>query len=146
MKGRRQVPDVFVFQIGDALPAHVRHRHPDRQTKNERAIDQTPPVLRARGVMLVNVQRVLVHRHQAEPGVVVFSDGPSGPMFVNIADVEFFKISPVIHFSFPEILPPRSSFLRGRYLTGYFSTNRLAMTSRCNSLVPLPITSSGASW
>src|SRR5262245_50923514 len=39
----------------------------------------------------------------------------------------------------------RSSFLRGCYLIGYFSTNRFAMTSRCNSFVPPPITSSGAS-
>jgi hypothetical protein len=39
--------------------------------------------------MLINVQRVLVHRHQAEPGVVVLGDGASGPMFVNIADGEF---------------------------------------------------------
>src|SRR5262249_12493112 len=38
-----------------------------------------------------------------------------------------------------------SSFLRGSYLIGYFSTNRLAMTSRCSSFVPPPITSSGAS-
>src|SRR5215475_8353930 len=42
-------------------------------------------------------------------------------------------------------LPSRPSFIRSRYLTGYFSTNRLAMTSRCNSFVPPPITSSGAS-
>src|SRR5215475_5099757 len=39
----------------------------------------------------------------------------------------------------------RSSFLRGCYLIGYFSTSLLAITSRCNSFVPPPITRSGAS-
>src|SRR5262249_40828542 len=44
------------------------------------------------------------------------------------------------------LLPPFvSSFLRGCYLIGYFSTNRLAITSRCSSLVPPPMISSGAS-
>src|SRR5262249_6253177 len=39
MKCRRQMPDVFIFEVGDAFSADIRDRHPNRQTENERSVD-----------------------------------------------------------------------------------------------------------
>jgi hypothetical protein len=39
------------------------------------------------------MQRVLVHGHQTEPGIVELSDGPSWPMLKNLAYLKFLEIT-----------------------------------------------------
>src|SRR2546426_8041341 len=47
VKSRRMVLDALVFEISDAAPAHIRHRHADRQAEDESPVDQPLAMLRA---------------------------------------------------------------------------------------------------
>ena len=77
-------------------------------------------------VVLVDEQRILVHGQQREPGIVMFRDGAPRPVFINRAELKFFVMASETH-------------------CWYFFNKFRAMINRCSSLVPPPITTSGAS-
>jgi hypothetical protein len=41
----------------------------------------------------IDMQRMLVHGHQTEPGIVELSNGSPGPMLKNLAYLKFLEIS-----------------------------------------------------
>jgi hypothetical protein len=45
------------------------------------------------GVFGVEMQGMLVHGQQGEPGVIGFGDGPAGAMFIDIANLEILVIA-----------------------------------------------------
>jgi hypothetical protein len=52
--------------------------------------------------VVIEVDRVAVHRHQSEPGVVEIANGPPGPMLDDLPDGEVVEVGAVLH---GEILP-----------------------------------------
>src|ERR1700682_2944008 len=119
--------EALVAEVRDGFAAGVGHAHSYCQAEHQRLNYRTTSAR----VVRIDVQRMLVHRQQREPDVIVLGDGPAGPMLVDVAGLELLVIAPERH---RQVLSLR--YLRSRLR---------AMISRCSSLVPPPITSSGAS-
>src|ERR1039457_3765598 len=129
-KQRLLESDEIVAEVCDGFAAGVAHAHADREAEDQSIDHGAPPERLPLREMFVDEERVLIHRQQREPGVVVLRDGAARPMFVDGSNVEFFVITAeVVH----------------RYSSRYFSIRRFAMMRRCSSFVPPPITTSGAS-
>ena len=92
-------------QIGNGLLAHVRDTHSRNNGKREARVHQRLAELTMLGIFLIEVQRMLVHRQQREPDIVVLGDRATGAMLVNIADLKVLKV-PSVGFS----VPVRSNF------------------------------------
>ena len=84
-----------ILQRLNRAPAHVRLAHPNHQTDDDRPLHQPLAMLRSRRIMLVDMQRVLVHAQQAEQRVVELSDGPAGPVPKRLARFQFFEVAAV---------------------------------------------------
>ena len=86
------------LEVGDRLAADVRHRHAEQQRVDVVADDD---VLAEVGGLLrvvdVQVQRVVVHREQAEQVVVVLGDRLAGPVLVDRADLELLVVPTELH-------------------------------------------------
>ena len=81
-----------------ALPAHVGHRHAEQQRVDVVADDDVPAeVGRRLRVVGVQVQRVVVHRQQAEQVVVVLRDRLARPVLVDGADLELLVVAAELH-------------------------------------------------
>ena len=52
-------------------------------------------MLRAGGIMLIDVHRMLVHAEQAEEGVVEFRDGTTGPVLKHLSGLQFLEAAAV---------------------------------------------------
>src|SRR3954469_1602503 len=92
---RRRVLELLRGEIGDGLAADVGDAHPERQRVHERPDDDVAPLLRLRRVDVVDVQRVVVHRQQAEQVVVAFGDRLRRPVLVDVADFEVLEVAAV---------------------------------------------------
>src|SRR5438105_7288868 len=89
--------------------------------------------LRFRGIGGIEMQRMLVHRQQGEPGVVGLADRPPGPVLIDIAEREILEIAagagaPAPRRDFPgdcdhAVLPARI-WLRLRITTETQTTQR----------------------
>src|SRR5260221_4734429 len=90
---------VFVFEpvdleVGDRLPRDVGHAHAERQRVNQVADHHVLPELGPfRRVGGVEVERVMVHRDQAEEVVVVLGDRLPRPVPVGRADLELLQVA-----------------------------------------------------
>ena len=93
MKHGSSVAQRFDFEIGDRAPADVGDAHPKRQRVNEVPDDDVllEMGLRLR-VVLVRVQRMVVHRDHAEEVVVVLGDRLARPVLVDVADLEVLEV------------------------------------------------------
>src|SRR3954453_14317180 len=92
---RGGVLELLRGEVRDRLAADVGDAHPERQRVDERADDDVAPLLGLRGVHVVDVQRVVVHRQQAEEVVVALGDGLRRPVLVDGADLELLEVAPV---------------------------------------------------
>src|SRR5580658_5225922 len=92
-EGRTGMPHRFVLEVRDRILAHVLHAHADHRRHHEQPVDERPSMLRGGSVGGVEMERVGVHRHQREPGVVEVRDGAAGPMLENLAGVEILEIA-----------------------------------------------------
>src|SRR5437764_9105745 len=90
-----RVLELFRGQVRDRLPAHVAHRHPQRERIDERANDDIAPLLGFGRVHVVDVERVVVHGYQAEEMIVGLRHRLGGPVLVHGADLELLEIAPV---------------------------------------------------
>src|SRR5262245_23409931 len=99
-------PDVGPAEVRDRLLAHVGDAHADDQRDRERAADDALPELARLRVLLVEVQRVGVHRQEREPDVVGLRDRATWAVLVHVADREVLVIAaegfPVAFF--PDLL------------------------------------------
>src|SRR2546421_2797636 len=86
--------DVGPAEIGNRFLAHVADAHARQQCHRERRGDDAAAELGVARILLVEVERVLVHGEQREPGVVGLRDGASRPMLVDVADREVLIIAP----------------------------------------------------
>ena len=82
-------------RLAIALPDTSLTDMPERQRVDERAHDDVAALLRLARVDVVEVQRVVVHRDQAEEVVVRLGHGLGGPVLVHGADLELLQIAPV---------------------------------------------------
>ena len=81
-----------------ALPLTSGHRHAQQQGVDVVAHDDVlAEVGRLLGVVDVHVQRVMVHREQAEQVVVVLGDRLAGPVLVHGADLELLVVPAELH-------------------------------------------------
>ncbi len=86
------------LEVGDGLARDVRHRHAEQQRVDVVADDDVLPELgRPLGVVGVEVQRVVVHRQQAEEVVVVLRDRLAGPVPVDRTDLELLVAASELH-------------------------------------------------
>jgi hypothetical protein len=81
-----------------ALPTDVGDRHAEQDRIHIVADDDVLAELRGLlGVVRVEVQRVVVHRQQAEEVVVILGDGLAGPVLVGGPDLELLVAAPELH-------------------------------------------------
>src|SRR6478735_6842434 len=98
VEGRRDVAQRLDLEVGDGLARHVRHRHAEEQRVDVVPDDDVLPELRRpRGVVGVEVERVVVHRQQAEEVVVVLRDRLAGPVPVDRTDLELLVAASELH-------------------------------------------------
>jgi len=93
MKDRRDVLDLLILEIGDRASADIGDAHPDNNAENQRPNHQALPMLQLAGVVRIDVKRILIHRQQAEPGVIGLADRASRPVFEDLAGFKFFVVS-----------------------------------------------------
>ncbi len=84
-----------VARFAIALPRHVGDAHAEREAVDERPDDDVAPLLGLLRVHVVDVQRVVVHRDQAEQVVVCLGHRLRGPVLVHGADLELLEVAPV---------------------------------------------------
>ena len=84
-----------VARFAIALPETSRDAHAERERVDERADDDVAALLGLRRVDVVDVQRVVVHRDQAEQVVVGLGDRLRGPVLVDGADLELLEVAAV---------------------------------------------------
>ena len=75
VEDRRGVRELLGGEVGDRLARHVRDAHAERERVDERADDDVAALLRLRRVHVVDVERVVVHRDEAEEVVVGLGHG-----------------------------------------------------------------------
>src|SRR5262249_53384768 len=75
----------------DRLLADIGDAHAGDNRQSQAAVDDRPAEFRFRRVGGIEVQRVLVHRQEREPGVVGLADRAPGAMLINIADRELLE-------------------------------------------------------
>lgn len=97
VKNRPDVLDFAVVQVGDRPAAHVRDAHADHDAEYQRPDDQALTVLRASGVVGIDMDGVLVHGQQREPSVIGFTDRPPRPVLEDLPDFELVKVPSVWH-------------------------------------------------
>src|SRR5262245_20219068 len=81
-------------EVGDGLLAHVGDAHPGNNGERQARVDQRSLELGTGAVGGVDVQGMLVHRQQGEPGVVGLGEGAPGAVLVDVADLEFLVVAP----------------------------------------------------
>ena len=74
------VSDPLVLQIGDGLSGRVSHAHPDHEADHQGAHDQYPAMLMLLHIVLVDVQRIRVHREEGELMIVRLGDRLAWPV------------------------------------------------------------------
>ena len=82
-------------EVGDRLAGDVADAHAERERVDERADDDVALLLRLGRVHVVEVQRVVVHRDQAEQVVVGLGHRLGGPVLVDVADLELLEVAAV---------------------------------------------------
>src|SRR5262245_18496358 len=82
---------LLVLEVRERVLADVAHAHPDREREDERAVHETAAVLALAREVLVDVERVRVHREEREPRVVEVADRPSRPVLDDLADGEILE-------------------------------------------------------
>ena len=92
---RRRVLELFGGEVGDRLAADVADGHAERERVDERAHDDVAALLGGARVDVVDVQRVVVHREQAEEVVVGLGHGLGGPVLVDVAHLELLEVASV---------------------------------------------------
>ncbi|SQD95561.1 hypothetical protein FMEAI12_3240003 [Parafrankia sp. Ea1.12] len=103
MEDRRHVPQRLDLQVGDRLAGNVGDGHPEQQRVDVVPDDHVALELGGvLGVVGVQVQRVVVHREQAEQMVVVLGDRLSRPVPVDRADLELLVVPAKLHV-FPQL-------------------------------------------
>ena len=97
MPDRTGVLNILVHQCRDRSQAHIRNAHADGQAEHKRSVHQALSVLELGTIVLVDMQRVLVHGHEAEHRVVEFGNRPAGPMAINFTHFKIFVVSALTH-------------------------------------------------
>src|SRR5258707_6691551 len=91
---RRGEPYLVPAEIGDGLLAHVRDAHAGDDGERQARVHQRAAELGGRAVRGIDVQRMLVHGEEREPGVVGLAERAARPVLVDVADLELLVIAP----------------------------------------------------
>src|SRR5260221_1387699 len=91
---RRREAHLVPAKVGHGLLADVGDAHAGDNGERQAGVDQRPLELGGGAVGGVDVQRVLVHRQQREPGVVRLGQRAPRPVLVDLADLELLVVAP----------------------------------------------------
>jgi hypothetical protein len=92
------VPQRLDLQVGDGLAGDVRHGHAEQERVDVVARHHVAAEVGGLpGVVRVQVERMVVHRQQAEQVVVVLGDRLARPVLVDRADLELLVAAPESH-------------------------------------------------
>src|SRR5262249_14603085 len=95
MKYGRRVAELLGLEVGDRLAAHVGDAHPERERVDERSDDDVAALLGLLCIHVVEVQRVMVHRDQAEEMVVGLGDRLRRPVLVDGPHLELLEVAAI---------------------------------------------------
>src|SRR4051812_2697276 len=95
VEDRRRVAELLGRQVRDGLAGDVRDAHAERQRVDVGPHHDVAALLGLRRVDVVDVQRVVVHRQQAEEVVVALGDGLGRPVLVDRALLELLEVAAV---------------------------------------------------
>src|SRR5580658_10920629 len=127
VKRRVLVLERFDLEVGYCLAADVGDAHPERQAVDEIAHDDVASELRlGLRVMRVRVERMVIHRQQAEEVIVGLCDRLARPVPVRGSDVEFLVVAAELHGQAAEVFADASSAARTS-ATGAWSPAALLM-------------------
>ena len=87
-KNRCREFDFFPTEVGDGRLANIGHAHANDDGDSEWASNEGSAKFGLRGVFLIKVQWMCIHREQRKPCVVMLRDRPAGKMMINIAHSE----------------------------------------------------------
>ena len=90
-----RVRELLGREVGDRLAGDVADAHAERERVDERPDDDVALLLRLGRVDVVEVQRVVVHRDQAEQVIVGLGHGLRRPVLVDVADLELLEVAAV---------------------------------------------------
>src|SRR5436190_11784645 len=91
VEGGAEVHHLLVLEVRERVLADVAHAHADGEREHERAVHETAAVLALAREVLVEMQRVGVHREEREPGIVEVADRPARPVLDELPDREVFE-------------------------------------------------------
>ena len=94
MEDRLGVLEAVGREVGDCLARDVADAHAQRDRVDVAADDDVAALLALLSVAVVEVQRVVVHRHQAEEVVIALRDRLAGDVLVGRAQLELFEVAP----------------------------------------------------
>src|SRR4051812_25847421 len=98
VEGRRDVAQRLDLEVGDGFAGDVRYGHAEQDRIDIVAHHYVPLELcRRLGVVRVDVQRVVVHRQQAEEVIVGLGDGLARPVPIDRADLELLVVTAELH-------------------------------------------------
>src|SRR5450631_562102 len=98
MESRRHVTQRLHLEVGDGLAGDIRDAHAQQQRVDVVADHHVLPELGGLlGIVRVQVQRMVVHRQQAEQMVVVLGDRLSWPVLVDRSNFELFVTATKLH-------------------------------------------------
>jgi len=95
VEDRSRMAERLRGQVGDRLAAHVGDAHAERQGVDQRPDDDVAALLGRTGVLVVEVQRVVIHRDEAEQVVVGLGHRLGRPVPVDGADLELLEVAAV---------------------------------------------------
>src|ERR1700730_778210 len=101
MKSRPQVPHILKLKVGNRFTADIRHTHTQRDTEDKRANYETLLELCILTVIRIDMQRIVIHGEHAEKCIIIFSNGTTGPVFIDISNFKLFKSSTKLHLVTP---------------------------------------------
>ena len=91
--------DPLVLKVRDGLARCIWYAHANNKAYDQRPDDKYLAVLVLAHVLLVDVQRVCIHREEREDVVIGFGNSLTRPVFVYVAGREFLKVAAVFVFA-----------------------------------------------
>jgi ribosomal protein S18 acetylase RimI-like enzyme len=103
MKHRTQMLNIKIFKYLERSAAYIGLAQPEHDAHGQWSHHKAPAVLRPTREVFIEMHRMLIHRHQAEEGIIEFSNGTARLMPKAVSRFQVVKGSPVAHA--PTIMP-----------------------------------------
>src|SRR5579872_1117447 len=91
------MPHVGVFQGPLRAAADIGLAHADHEGNHQGSDDQPPAMLRAARILLIDIQRMLIHAHETEQRIVELRNRAARPVTENLPDFQLLEVTAVAH-------------------------------------------------